>query len=55
LIWPASDPEAVPHTHDNLAPGDPHLSEGHAMEGQAGHAHPYFIDERHHRWPKTRG
>ena len=54
LIWPASDPEAVPHTHDDLAPDDPHMSEGHAMEGQAGHAHPFVIDEQHRRWPNTK-
>ena len=55
LIWPASDPEAVPHTHDDLAPDDPHLLEGQAEGGDAGHAHSYVINERHHRWPKTRG
>lgn len=44
LIWPADDPENVPHRHDDLPEDHPHL------EGAA-HAHPYVIDDLHHRWP----
>jgi predicted MFS family arabinose efflux permease len=55
LIWPAHDPDSLPHSHDDLDPDDPHLLEGHALDGEAGHAHPYVIDERHSRWPTTRG
>ena len=55
LIWPAHDPDTVPHRHDDLGPDDPHLLEGHALDGETGHAHPYVIDERHSRWPTTRG
>jgi predicted MFS family arabinose efflux permease len=44
LLWPAHDPESVPHRHDDL-PGDhPHI------EGAA-HAHPFIIDDLHTRWP----
>ncbi len=44
VLWPADDPENIPHRHDDL-PGDhPHV------EGAA-HAHPFIIDELHTRWP----
>lgn len=48
LIWPAYDPETLPHRHDGLAKDDPHL-------GGAGpeHAHAFVIDETHPRWPKS--
>ena len=55
LIWPAHDPETLPHRHEDLPSDDPHLLEGQAAGSDAGHAHPYVIDERHHRWPKTKG
>ena len=45
-FWPQQDPEIVPHVHD-LAPGHPHL-----VDGQAGHAHAYRIDDLHQVWPK---
>lgn len=53
MIWPAHDPENLPHRHDDLAADDPHLSEGHGLDGA--HAHPFVIDERHRRWPTTKG
>jgi MFS family permease len=45
-LWPAGDPDIVPHTHGDLAADDPHL-QGHA-EGE----HPFVIDKLHPRWPK---
>lgn len=48
LVWPAQDPEIVPHTHDDLPPDHPHLRDGHAG-GAAGHA--FVIDDEHPRWP----
>lgn len=53
VIWPAHDPENQPHRHDDLAADDPHLAEGQAADGA--HAHPFVIDERHVRWPTTKG
>lgn len=53
VIWPAHDPENLPHRHDDLAADDPHLAEGQAADGA--HAHPFVIDERHVRWPTTKG
>jgi MFS family permease len=47
-LWPAGDPEMVPHEHPDLAPGHPHL------DGQrTHHAHAYVIDELHPHWPSA--
>lgn len=45
VLWPADDPENVPHRHDDLPDDHPHL------EGAA-HAHPFIIDDIHTRWPR---
>ncbi len=50
VIWPAHDPENTPHRHADLAAEDAHLEEG----GAGVHAHPFVIDERHGRWPRTK-
>jgi H+ antiporter protein len=45
-LWPAKDPEILPHEHPGLPAGHPHLhGSGHA------HAHSYVVDDLHHRWP----
>lgn len=46
ILWPADDPESVPHRHDDLPDDHPHL------EGAA-HAHPFIIDDIHTRWPRS--
>jgi hypothetical protein len=46
-VWPASDPEVVEHSHPELNPDDPHLSEHHGRP----HAHAFTIDDLHKRWP----
>lgn len=43
-LWPAGDPEAVEHTHDNLPLNHPHL------QGHRQHTHPLVIDDAHPRW-----
>lgn len=55
VIWPAHDPENLSHRHDNLAADDPHLADGHVVDGDGAHAHPFVIDEQHSRWPTTKG
>ena len=50
LLWPAHDPEILPHRHENLAPDDPHLA-----GGGPEHAHSFVIDDLHGRWPNRRG
>ena len=48
LLWPASEPAALEHRHDDLPPDHPH----HAEHGAgASHSHPFVIDELHRRWP----
>jgi predicted MFS family arabinose efflux permease len=49
VIWPANDPENLPHTHDDLPAEHPHLANG--QDGA--HAHPVVIDGQHKRWPKA--
>ncbi|WP_439478342.1 hypothetical protein [Brevundimonas sp.] len=55
LIWPAHDRDNLPHRHDDLPSDDPHLLEGRTVGSDTGRAHPYVIDDRRHRWLKTRG
>jgi len=43
VLWPADDPENVPHRHDDLPDDHPHL------EG-APHSHAFIIDDLHTRW-----
>lgn len=51
LIWPVRDPEEIVHSHAGLAPEDPHRSD--AQGADVLHVHPYVIDDRHRRWPKS--
>lgn len=46
-LWPAHDPEVVPHDHSDLPPDHPHLRN----QGSV-HAHALVIDDLHRRWPK---
>ncbi|MDT8854008.1 MFS transporter [Paracoccaceae bacterium Fryx2] len=43
-LWPATDPDAIGHSHENLPLDHPHL------EGQRHHTHRFVIDEEHPRW-----
>ncbi len=47
-LWPRHDPAAVPHRHDDLAPGHPHLREGRDEDAPA---HDFVIDDLHRHWP----
>lgn len=47
VLWRATDPAEIPHSHPDLPSTHPHLT-----ERQDVHSHPYIIDEFHHRWPK---
>jgi MFS family permease len=47
-LWPAHDPEVVPHGHPDLPVSHPHLAA--ANEGGR-HAHAYVLDELHLTWP----
>lgn len=49
VLWPAKDPDDLPHTHPDLAPGHPHLL---AHRADGAHRHAFWIDDLHSRWPK---
>lgn len=46
-LWPASDPDVVPHSHHDLPSDHPHLTEAHARTGE----HGFVIDDLHPAWP----
>lgn len=50
VVWPAHDPEVVPHDHADLPADHPHLRE-HTQSGW--HAHQFVIDDLHRRWPQS--
>ena len=52
-LWPASDPEAVEHSHNGLHASHPHWNES-VAEGRNRHAHTYIIDDLHSAWPNAR-
>lgn len=49
-LWPAQDPETLPHAHPNLPADHPHLA-----QHRAPHAHAFVIDDLHRAWPKPAG
>ncbi len=50
LLWPAADPEVVPHSHPELPKDHPHLKERHSSAA----AHAFVIDDLHPNWPGKR-
>jgi predicted MFS family arabinose efflux permease len=44
-LWPANDPDVIPHDHADLPADDPH----HAEHANGDHA--FVIDRRHAKWP----
>lgn len=48
-LWPANDPNAIAHRHDDLPSDHPHLRTAH-REGE--HAHDFVIDDEHPQWPR---
>ncbi|WP_426256702.1 MFS transporter [Sphingomonas sp. DC2300-3] len=44
-LWPANDPDVIPHDHADLPADDPH----HAEHAKGDHA--FVIDRRHPKWP----
>jgi MFS family permease len=43
-LWPAKDPEVLPHQHDDLPADHPHMQEHH-QRGRA--THPFVLDDLH--------
>ena len=50
-LWPANDPSALEHRHDDLPADHPHLVETHQGRGRA--AHDFVIDDEHRHWPSS--
>ena len=50
-LWPRVDSDALRHSHEGLAPDDPHWQEGHSHHGSY-HVHHFVIDEKHPIWPR---
>ena len=50
-LWPAHDPEILPHLHAGLPSDDPHLAGAEPTPSGHRHAHPYVIDAAHAHWP----
>lgn len=48
-LWPAHDPVAIEHSHDDLPSSHPHIAEHH-VDGR--HQHEFLIDELHTDWPE---
>ncbi len=44
ILWPARDPAALAHRHDDLPLDHPHL------QGSREHVHDYVIDDYHRQW-----
>ena len=50
-LWPAADPDVVPHVHTDLEAGDAHVSAT-PLDETGRHAHPFVIDDQHPIWPR---
>ncbi len=50
-LWPAFEPEALPHEHPDLPPDHPHLRE----YGKENHRHAIVVDDLHRHWPRSSG
>jgi hypothetical protein len=52
VLWPADDPDAIEHVHDDLALDHPHVR-GAARAGRGvRHVHAFVIDDYHRHWPE---
>ena len=52
-LWPASQPEALEHTHSELPPDHPHLRDAVKRGGVWVHRHAFVIDDEHRVWPTS--
>lgn len=50
-LWPAGDPDVVPHVHRDLARDHKHLAGVERGEDGFRHAHVFIIDREHPSWP----
>lgn len=50
-LWPRDDKSSITHTHNNLDPDHPHITDAREVEGGYEHTHDYVIDYNHRTWP----
>jgi predicted MFS family arabinose efflux permease len=48
-LWPAHEPDALPHAHPDLPADHPHVRNDRASD----HRHPVVIDDLHRHWPDS--
>lgn len=51
LVWPASDPIAIEHSHRDLPANHPHVRGAADTKKGYVHSHDFVIDAEHHNWP----
>ena len=51
-LWPAHDPDELEHSHETLAPDDPHLAGATPVGNGHRHSHAFVIDSHHPEWPR---
>ncbi|WP_316859081.1 MFS transporter [uncultured Cohaesibacter sp.] len=49
-LWPASDPDEIPHEHKDLPASHPHMQQHEGMSHR--HSHAFVIDDLHNAWPR---
>ena len=52
-LWPAHDPDEIAHHHDGLDQSSPHVAGAEGVGDGYRHAHPFVIDSRHPKWPRS--
>jgi MFS family permease len=52
LLWPADDPEAIEHVHEDLPLHHPHVRSGSRTAEGVRHVHAFVIDDYHRHWPE---
>jgi len=52
-LWPAHDPDEIAHRHDGLDESSPHVAGAERVGDGYRHAHPFVIDSRHPKWPRS--
>lgn len=51
VLWPAHEPDSLPHRHDDLSADHKHIAGAEADAIGFVHTHPYVIDSLHPSWP----
>jgi MFS family permease len=52
-LWPAHDPDEIAHHHEGLDESSPHVAGAERVGDGYRHAHPFVIDSRHPKWPRS--